>query len=161
MDNLECAMAVLVAHREARQWDDRAVAVDLVAQLGLDWAGEAKYAKPVSAPGITEDEVLAHEAAAKEAMDKAAAARAELNAAKADAEKEAREAVRATSATLLKLPEDATQAQIDAAFKARDEAKAKDAAAKPEPEPVAKAEAPKPGVAGPMTSAQLDNPGKG
>lgn len=159
MDNLECAMAVLAAHREARQWDDRAVAMDMLVQLGMKPDGEAKNAVAPVPPGITEDEVLAHEAAAKEATDKAAAARAELNAAKADAEKEAREAVRATSATLLKLPEDATQAQIDAAFKARDEAKAKDAASKPAP--AAKADAPKPGVAGPMTTAQLDNPGKG
>lgn len=143
MDNLECAMAVLAAHREARQWDDRAVAVDLVAQLGLDWAGEAKYAKPVAAPRITEDEVLAHEAAAKEATDKAAAARAELNARLA-AEDQAKA--------------DAATDQAKAAKDTRDAA-AKDAASKPAP--AAKADPPKPGVAGPMTSAQLDNPGKG
>lgn len=143
MDNLECAMAVLAAHREARQWDDRAVAMDMLAQLGMKPDGEAKNAVAPVPPGITEDEVLAHEAAAKEATDKAAAARAELNA-RLEAEDKAKA--------------DAATDQAKAAKDARDAA-AKDAASKPEP--VAKADAPKPGVAGPMTSAQLDNPAKG
>jgi hypothetical protein len=80
MNNMECIVAVLTAHREARSWTDEAVAMDLVAQLDLDPVGEAKNAKPVVAPGITEDEVLAHEAAAKEAVAKATAAREALNA---------------------------------------------------------------------------------
>lgn len=40
MTNLECAVAVLTKHREARQWTDEAVAADLLAQLGLDAAAE-------------------------------------------------------------------------------------------------------------------------
>lgn len=80
MNNLEATIAVLAAHREARQWSDDAVAADLVAQLGLKPDGEAKNAKPVVMPGITEDEVVAHETAAKEAVAKAEAARAALKA---------------------------------------------------------------------------------
>ena len=93
--NLECVIAVLAGHREARQWTDEAVAADLVAQLGLDPAGEAKNAKPVVMPGITEDEVVAHETAAKEAADKAKAARDALNAQKAEAAKPAADAEKA------------------------------------------------------------------
>jgi len=93
--NLECAVSVLSGHREARQWTDEAVAADLVAQLGLDPAGEAKNAKPVVMPGITEDEVVAHETAAKEAADKAKAARDALNAQKAEAAKPAADAEKA------------------------------------------------------------------
>lgn len=86
MTNLEAAVAVLTKHREARQWSDEAVAADLLTQLGLDAPGDAKNAAPVVPPGITEDEVLAQEAAAKEAADKAKAAREALDAqAKADA----------------------------------------------------------------------------
>jgi hypothetical protein len=81
MNNLECAVAVLSSHREARQWADEAVAADLLDQLGLDAAGEAKNARVViNTPLITEDEVVAAETAAKEAADKAAAARAALDA---------------------------------------------------------------------------------
>lgn len=40
MTNLETAVAVLERHREARRWDDRDVAADLLAQLGLDPAGD-------------------------------------------------------------------------------------------------------------------------
>lgn len=47
--NLECAMAVLAQHREARNWTDAAVAVDLLAQLGLDPAGETGAAPTVAA----------------------------------------------------------------------------------------------------------------
>lgn len=83
MNNYDCAVAVLVAHREARQWTDEAVARDLLAQLDVDPVGEAKNAKPVVAADISEDEVLAHEAAAKEAVDKAKAAREALEAQKA------------------------------------------------------------------------------
>lgn len=79
MNNHDCAVAVLEAHREARRWTDDAVAADLLAQLGLDPSAEAKNAVLPAAPGITEDEVVALEAAAKEAMDKAHAARAELH----------------------------------------------------------------------------------
>lgn len=79
MNNHDCAVAVLEAHREARRWTDDAVAADLLAQLGLDPSAEAKNAVLPAAPGITEDEVVALEAAAKEALDKAHAARAELH----------------------------------------------------------------------------------
>lgn len=81
MTNLECVIAVLASHREARRWTDEAVAHDLLAQLGLDAAGEAKNAAPVIDPSlITEAEVVAAEAAAKEAADKARAARDALDA---------------------------------------------------------------------------------
>lgn len=143
MNNLDCAIAVLAAHREGRQWDDRAVAMDMLAQLGLKPDGDAKNAVVPVPPGVTEDEVLAHEAAAKEAVDKAAAARAELNARLA-AEDQAKADVAADQA---KAAEDAR------------EAAAKDAAGKSAA--AAKTDAPKPGIAGPMTTAQLDNPGKG
>lgn len=79
--NAECAVAVLASHREARKWSDEAVALDLLTQLGLDPAGEAKNAAPIiNASTITEDEVVAAETAAKEAADKAKAARDALNA---------------------------------------------------------------------------------
>lgn len=82
MNNLECVMNILAAHREARMWTDEAVARDVMVQLGLDAEGEAAHATPVIMPGITEDEVKAHEAAAKEATDKAEAARAAFEAQK-------------------------------------------------------------------------------
>lgn len=84
MTNLECVIAALAAHREARQWDDAVVAADLVAQLGLNPDGNAAKAKPHNMPGITEAEVVAHEAAAKEAALKAEAARAALKAQSAE-----------------------------------------------------------------------------
>jgi hypothetical protein len=81
MNNMECAIACLTAHREARGWTDQAVAADLLAQLGLDPEGEAKNAVvPHDPTMITEDEVVAHETAAKEAVDKAKAARDKLHA---------------------------------------------------------------------------------
>lgn len=79
MTNQECIIAILASHREARGWTDEAVALDLIAQLGLDADGEAKHAAPPVDPTlITEDEVLAAETAAQEAADKAKAARATL-----------------------------------------------------------------------------------
>lgn len=87
MNFYECIVSVLRAHREARQWNDEAVAHDLLRQLDLDPVAEAVKARPVVQPGITEDEVLAQEAAAKEAVAKATAAREALEAQKADADK--------------------------------------------------------------------------
>jgi hypothetical protein len=78
--NSEAVLNILASHREARRWTDTAVADDILRQLDLDPVGEAKNAAPVVDPGITEAEVVAHEAAAKEAVDKAKAARAALNA---------------------------------------------------------------------------------
>jgi hypothetical protein len=136
---MEAVIAALAAHREARQWNDEVVAADLIAQLGLKPDGEAKNAKPAMAPGITEDEVLAHEAAAKEATDKAKAARDALNAQKTEGDDKAKS--------------DADQAK---AADAKRDADAKAVAA------VKPAEAAKPATpAGPMTSAQLEKPGKG
>jgi hypothetical protein len=83
MTNLEAVIAVLVTHREARRWTDQAVAIDLLAQLGLEVGGDAAHATPLVDPGITEDEVVAAEKVAQEAFDKAKAARAALDAAKA------------------------------------------------------------------------------
>ena len=79
MTNLEAVIAILAAHREARKWTDEAVAHDLLGQLGLDAAGKAANATPAVKPGITEAEVVAHEVAAKEAVDKAQAWRHALN----------------------------------------------------------------------------------
>lgn len=93
MNNHDCIVAVLVAHREARHWTDEEVAHDLVAQLGLDPVGDAANAKPVIMPGITEDEVVAHETAAQQAVDKARAAREALEAQKVG-ESQGDEAVR-------------------------------------------------------------------
>jgi hypothetical protein len=101
MTNLECAVLVLASHREGRKWTDEAVSADLLAQLGLDPAGEAKNAAPIVSPDITEAEVLAHEAAAKEAVDKAHAARDALNA-QAEAEAKAKAEVAADQAKAAK-----------------------------------------------------------
>lgn len=79
MNNKECIVAVLTAHREARAWDDNAVASDLISQLGLEADGDAKNARPVINPDLmTEDQVKAAEAAAKQATDKARVAREAL-----------------------------------------------------------------------------------
>jgi len=79
--DLECAIAVLAVHREARNWTDEAVAADLLTQLGLDARAEAANARPVVDPNmVTEDQVTAFEAAAKEAADRAKAARDQLTA---------------------------------------------------------------------------------
>lgn len=78
MNNRECVIAVLASHREARHWTDESVADDLLAQLDIDPAAKAKKAVPPAASGISEDEVIAHEAAAQQALDKAVAARAAL-----------------------------------------------------------------------------------
>lgn len=47
MTNLECVMAVLESHREARRWNDETVAIDILAQLGVDDVGQAPNAAPV------------------------------------------------------------------------------------------------------------------
>jgi hypothetical protein len=79
--NLACAIAVLSLHREARDWTDEAVAADLLTQLGLDATGEATNARPVVDPNmVTEDQVTAAEAAAKDATEKAKEARDQLTA---------------------------------------------------------------------------------
>lgn len=79
MTNLECAIAVLMSHREARGWTDEAVALDLLGQLGVEAAGEAVHATPVVDPSlVTEADVVAAEASAREAVDKATSARAAL-----------------------------------------------------------------------------------
>jgi sulfur carrier protein ThiS len=78
--NLECAVIVLAKHREARAWADLTVAQDLLTQLGLDPEGVAENAIVPADPAlVTEDQVAAAEAAAKEATDKAEAARAALD----------------------------------------------------------------------------------
>lgn len=81
MTNLECVIAVLASHREARRWADEAVALDLLAQLGLDAAGDAAHAAPVVDPSlVTEDEVVAAETEARQALETAQAKRQALNA---------------------------------------------------------------------------------
>jgi hypothetical protein len=100
--NSECAINVLKTHREARGWTDQAVTADLLVQLGLDPAAEAKNAVAVVDPSlVTEAEVVAAEAAAKEAVDKARAARDALNA-QAEAEAKARADVAADQAQAAK-----------------------------------------------------------
>lgn len=97
MNNMECAVAVLAAHRAGGQWTDEAVARDMLAQLDVDPVGNAAKARPVVMPGITEDEVRAQEAAAEEAVAKARAAREALDAQRAD-ESQGDEAVRLLTA---------------------------------------------------------------
>jgi hypothetical protein len=81
MTNLECVVHALAKHREARRWDDMAVADDLLAQLGLDPAGDAVHAAPLVDPAlVTEEQVVAAETTAHEATEKAANARAALDA---------------------------------------------------------------------------------
>ena len=88
MTNLECVMNILASHREARKWDDHAVAVDLVAQLGLKPDDVAENAiVPVNPALVTEAEVVDRETAAKEATEKAKWARAALDAQDAAAAK--------------------------------------------------------------------------
>ncbi len=78
MNNLDCTKTILEAHREARAWDDSAVAGDLLNQLGLDPMADAKNPKPVVDP--EETEVATAEAEAKAAADKAKSLRAKLDA---------------------------------------------------------------------------------
>jgi hypothetical protein len=81
MTNLECVMYALAKHREARQWSDEAVALDLLAQLGVDPGGDAAHAAPLVDPSlVTEDQVVAAERTAQEALEKAKNARAALDA---------------------------------------------------------------------------------
>lgn len=92
MNNLECTLAILAAHREGRAWTDEAVAPDLLNQLGLDPAGEAKNARPIVDPDetmVAEAEAEAKDATekadkadavAKEATDRARTARSRLDA---------------------------------------------------------------------------------
>lgn len=80
MNNFECVVAVLSAHRDARAWADHAVANDLLEQLGLDPEADAKNAKPVIDPNmLTEDQVKAAEDAADVAVKKAKEAREALS----------------------------------------------------------------------------------
>ena len=55
MTNLECAISVLAAHREARRWADEAVAVDLLARLGMDGAAEVGGAPAIDQQSATND----------------------------------------------------------------------------------------------------------
>lgn len=133
VNNYDCAVAVLAAHRAMMNWTDEDVARDLVAQLGLDPVGEAKNARPVVAAGITEDEVLAHEAAAQAAVDKAKAARAELDA-QAQEEANAKAEAAATQAEALKASMAAdAEAKQQAYAQERAAATMTDVAHEPEP----------------------------
>jgi len=68
--NLQCATLVLTKHREARAWDDRLVAADLLGQLGLEPDGNASNATVADDPDVpSAEEVAAAEARAQEAMD--------------------------------------------------------------------------------------------
>lgn len=87
MNNLDCVMNAIEAHRIGGQWTNEAVARDILGQLGLDTNAEAKNAAPpLPDPNIvTEDEVAQAELAAKQAQDKADEARAKLAAQQAEA----------------------------------------------------------------------------
>ena len=78
MNNLACTMGIILKHREARDWSDSAVAMDLLNQLGLDTMGEAKNPAPVADP--MEAEVEKAEANAKVATETAKTLRAEFDA---------------------------------------------------------------------------------
>lgn len=85
MNNLECATGVFAAHREARAWDDKAVATDLLAQLGLDPTADAKKAEPAVDPNkVTQWEVDAAKASAMVLTDAADAKEAALKAEQAE-----------------------------------------------------------------------------
>lgn len=53
MTNLECVVATLEAHREARQWADHAVALAVLARLGLSAEDEVGVPAPVPVTIIT------------------------------------------------------------------------------------------------------------
>jgi hypothetical protein len=55
MTNLECAIAALEAHREARLWTDEAVAADLMVRLGLDPAAEVSPAAPAADAAVVDE----------------------------------------------------------------------------------------------------------
>ncbi len=83
--NYDAIYNLLESHRKAGQtggagWTPEAVTNALLALLELDATAAAKNAPPVVPPGITEDEVRALEAAAKDAETKAKDARAALDA---------------------------------------------------------------------------------
>lgn len=132
MNNRECVIAVLTAHREARNWSDESVADDLLAQLDVKPDAEAKKARPVvNQDMVSEDEVAAVEAAAKQAADKAKEARDALNAQKA---KEAQDKA-----------DDAAE-QARAQKEAADAAKARADSPKPAPIVSKPTEAPRPAM---------------
>jgi hypothetical protein len=89
MKILDCVIATLLRHREARHWSDAAVAADLVGQLGLDPGGEAANPTSVVDPSlVTDDQVVAAEAAADKAGREAGDLRSALNAQNARVEPE-------------------------------------------------------------------------
>ena len=136
MNNQECVVATLARHREARAWTDEAVAADLLAQLGLKPDADAKNAiEPPDPDVMAEEEVRALEAAAKEASDKATAARQAVMAKAADEAKakadEAAATAKATQAARdAKAKDDQTAAQTAQADMKRAQAD-RDAAQRP------------------------------
>jgi hypothetical protein len=86
MTNLECVVAVLAKHRDNRRWADEDVAIDLLAQLGLDASDTATHATPLIDPAVAAAEA---EADAAEAAAKAAASNAQAMRARADAIRQA------------------------------------------------------------------------
>jgi len=78
--NLEAAIAVLRRHREARKWNDEAVAHEMMAHLDVAPDGKAAKAPVMVDPNlVTEEDTVAAEEAAKVAVDKATAMRGEIN----------------------------------------------------------------------------------
>jgi hypothetical protein len=47
MNTLECAIAVIARHREARTWTDAAVAANVLAELGVDPTADAPHASAI------------------------------------------------------------------------------------------------------------------
>lgn len=127
MNNMDCVVSTLARHREARMWDDGVVAADLLAQLGLKPDADAKNAiEPPDPDVMSEEEVIVLEAAAKEAADKATAARQAIMAKAAEEAKAKADEAAATAK--------AAQAARDAKAK-DDEAAAKTAQAARDPAP--------------------------
>ena len=78
--NLEAAIAVLRRHREARKWNDEAVAHEMMAYLDVAPDGKADKAPVMVDPNlVTEEDTVAAEEAAKLAVDKASSMRGEIN----------------------------------------------------------------------------------
>jgi hypothetical protein len=69
--NREVLVHTLATHRHGRAWTDEAVADDVLQQLGVDPAGEAKHARSMPQNGLSEDEVVQQETIARQHSEKA------------------------------------------------------------------------------------------
>ncbi len=67
--NMECVVAVLAGHRAARTWTDEAVATEILKQLGLKPDAVATNAVPQVVARVTDDQIMAAEAAREKATN--------------------------------------------------------------------------------------------